>query len=48
MERNDKILSRKIDDEIKKYSLLQTLFTKIVETETCKIFLLTIFESLNE
>ena len=34
MERNDKILSRKIDDEIKKYALLQTLFSKIAETET--------------
>ena len=37
MERNDKILSKKIDEEIKKYSLLQTLFTKIAESETGKI-----------
>lgn len=37
MERNDKILSRKIDDEVKKYALLQSLFSKIAETETSNI-----------
>lgn len=47
MERNDKILTRKIEDEIKKYSLLQTLFTKVAETETCKIFL-SPYKSFNE
>ena len=47
MERNDKILTRKIEEEIKKYSQLQTLFTKIAETETSKIFLL-LYESFNE
>jgi hypothetical protein len=32
--RNDKLLAKKIEDEVKKYGILKTSFTKIVESET--------------
>lgn len=35
-ERNDKLLSKKIDEEVKKYGVLKTAFTKIADSELCK------------
>jgi hypothetical protein len=32
--RNDKLLAKKIEDEVKKYGILKTSFTKIAESET--------------
>lgn len=35
-QRNDKLLTKKIDDEIKKYNTLKSCFTKISEAEQGK------------
>ncbi len=34
--RNDKLLAKKIEDEVKKYGTLKNSFTKISESETGK------------
>ena len=33
MERDDKLLTKKIEDEVKKYGILKSSFTKIAEAE---------------
>jgi hypothetical protein len=35
-ERNDKLLSKKIDEEVKKYGVLKNSFSRIAESELCK------------
>jgi hypothetical protein len=34
-ERNDKLLSKKIDEEVKKFGILKNSFSKIADSELC-------------
>lgn len=36
-QRNDKLLSKKIEEEVKKFGVLKSTFTKISDSELCKI-----------
>jgi len=35
-QRNDKLLSKKIEEEVKKFGVLKSTFTKISDSELCK------------